>query len=64
VVYVQDAAKQLNAAKAELEKHGERLAQAEQGITQIMGELERLNAKRTYLRCAAPHLARAANSSA
>ncbi len=59
MAYVQDAAKQLNAAKAELATHSERLAQAEQGITQIMGELERLNAKRTHLRCAAPPLARA-----
>ena len=50
----QDAAKQLNMAKAELDKHGERLAQAEQGITQIMGELERLSAKRTHMRCASP----------
>ena len=49
---VQDAAKKLSAAKAELDKHSERLAEAEQGITQVMGELERLGAKRTHLRCA------------
>ena len=52
VCRAQDAAKKLSAAKAELEKHSERLAEAEQGITQVMGELERLSAKRTYLRCA------------
>ena len=52
VLGAQDAAKQLSAAKAELDKHSERLAEAEQGITQVMGELERLSAKRTHLRYA------------
>jgi chromosome segregation ATPase len=49
---LQDAAKKLSVAKAELDQHRQRLAEAEQGITQVMGELERLNAKHGHLKCA------------
>lgn len=47
----QDADKQHRAAAAELQAHNSRLTGVEQGITQVMGEMERLGAKRTYLRC-------------
>ena len=38
------------AAGAELEKHAAQLAEVEQAVTQVMGEMERLTAKRGHLR--------------
>ena len=46
----QDLSKQAAAAREELAKHADRLAETEQGITEAMGQLERLAAKRGHLR--------------
>ena len=42
---------QHKAAVGELEQHAAQLADLEQSVTQALGELERLSAKRTHIRC-------------